>query len=162
MDGHIAKPILEPALWSALERVLPPRAPAPALHGGPHAAALPPVPRPPADFSPWALESLASSLPHATVHALAQRFMHDLQQRLEHLGRCSSAGDLPQQHHLAHQIAGTAETFGLERLGILAAALVRTHAPGDAASTVEAMRSAAHSGMGQLQEALAGLKPRAA
>lgn len=153
MDGHIAKPVLESALWSALERVLN-HSPTPGDRPLAAAVALPAVPPPLPEFSPAALDTLAATLPPDTVRLLAQRFVQDLEARLRALHLASQAGDLVRVQHLAHQIAGTADTFGLVRLGALATALAQAPDLATARSGLGSLFSSAESGMGRLQQLL--------
>lgn len=154
MDGHLAKPVLETALWHALERVLPHSNPLPAPTPAGPTVTLPPVPRSHPDFSPSAMEALAACLPASKVVALGQRFSLDLHERLDLLRLACSANDLPQLHQLAHQIAGTAETFGLMHLGALTTELARAPSAPAARSTVDEILRSAEAGMAQLQHAL--------
>jgi CheY-like chemotaxis protein len=125
MNGLVAKPIVEATLWETLARTLGESATP--LQQGLGASALAPqalqpcgvAPAP--DFAAAAVEVLRRHVPDARLAPLVQQFRADLEHRLDTLEQ--ARGDLALLRQQGHLVAGSVATFGLERLGQLAAQL---------------------------------------
>jgi signal transduction histidine kinase/DNA-binding NarL/FixJ family response regulator len=117
MDAHIAKPISEAKLWEVLGRwiSLPESA----------ARAAKPEPAKPAneDFDPTPIEELRQVFTPADLQALAARFITLCENRLALLTQAHEASDWARMATEAHDLGGTAGSFGLHALTTLGRAL---------------------------------------
>lgn len=166
MNGLVAKPIVEAALWEALLRTLgdDPTATQPA-HSAPAlapAALLPTDTALAADFAPAALQVLRQHVPGTRLDHLVQQFRSDLQHRLTAMEQAQD--DLALLRQQAHLVAGSVATFGLERLGQLACQLVDVADAADLQGVITllpALQASARNGLAQLHAALQADSPQA-
>lgn len=167
MNGLVAKPIVEAALWDALLRALDngpingPVAAAAPHHAPALAPAVLPMPaRTPApDFTPAALDVLRQHVPRSRLDHLVQQFRTDLQHRLAAMEQ--SPANLALLRQQAHLVAGSVATFGLERLGQVAAQLADAPDLPQATALLPALHASARSGLALLQAALPADRPQA-
>lgn len=156
MNGLVAKPIVEATLWETLARTLGESATP--LQQGLGASALAPqalqpcgvAPAP--DFAAAAVEVLRRHVPDARLAPLVQQFRADLEHRLDTLEQ--ARGDLALLRQQGHLVAGSVATFGLERLGQLAAQLADATDLPSAIALLPALQSSARSGLAQLHAQL--------
>ena len=76
--------------------------------------------------------------------ALIELFLADLPRRLANMQRCVVSGNADQLARLAHQLRGTAGSYGFDGLTPLAAALERAARDGDLAKVQNGLESLAN------------------
>ena len=104
------------------------------------------------DFAAAAVEVLRRHVPDARLAPLVQQFRADLEHRLDTLEQ--ARGDLALLRQQGHLVAGSVATFGLERLGQLAAQLADATDLPSAIALLPALQSSARSGLAQLHAQL--------
>ncbi|BEU94904.1 response regulator [Acidovorax sp. DW039] len=142
MNDHIAKPLLEAPLWHTLSRWLAqtPAAPPPPALAAPatQATATPaashptltpsaPLPEPPPPPSPGAervfeaesLQDLQASIPPARLIPLITQFVQDCERRVQRITQAAHGRQWETLRREAHDLGGTAGSFGLGTLGEL-------------------------------------------
>lgn len=129
MNDHIAKPLLEAPLWHTLSRWLVPSPSAVPAARTPEAAPLADVPQaparaasaeaPPPAFDAGLLRDLQESIPPARLLPLIAQFVQDCERRIERITEAARARQWDALRKEAHDLGGTAGSFGLFTLGEL-------------------------------------------
>jgi signal transduction histidine kinase/FixJ family two-component response regulator/HPt (histidine-containing phosphotransfer) domain-containing protein/HAMP domain-containing protein len=160
MNDHLIKPVLESSLWDTLHRwILPGDVQARACDV-PATIALQARERYGTDFDPVALEEMRAGLSTADIKALTAKFEQDCTQRLRRLEEAAAVNDWARLRKEAHDLAGTAGSFGLNRLGEVAQtlhSLVSPEAAGGRSLVIalQELRSCAEHGLREMREAIA-------
>lgn len=165
MNDHIAKPLLEAPLWQTLSRWLarsasalpahhaagtvpPPPAPEPNPTSAEAAAARAPV------FDVALLQDLQQSITTARLLPLIAQFVQDCERRVERITEAAQARQWEALRRQAHDLGGTAGSFGLSKLGELTRPLEAAAKTQDAAATdrcIAVLQQQAQQGLEQLR-----------
>jgi CheY-like chemotaxis protein len=153
MNDHIAKPLLEAPLWHTLSRWLAKarntRAPSPPLIPSP--ATQPPISPAPAPvvvaespqtstatsttvFDAALLQDLQDTIPTARLLPLIDQFIQDCERRVERITQAAHSRQWETLRREAHDLGGTAGSFGLSPLGDLTRPLEAAAKAQDAAT----------------------------
>jgi len=153
MNDHIAKPLLEAPLWHTLSRWLAKarntRAPSPPLIPSP--ATQPPISPAPAPvvvaespqtstatsttvFDAALLQDLQDTIPTARLLPLIDQFIQDCERRVERITQAAHSRQWETLRREAHDLGGTAGSFGLSPLGELTRPLEAAAKAQDAAT----------------------------
>lgn len=165
MNDHIAKPLLQAPLWQTLSRWLARSASALPAH---HAAGT--VPPPPASepsptsaeaaaarapvFDVALLQDLQESITTARLLPLIAQFVQDCERRVARITEAAQARQWEALRRQAHDLGGTAGSFGLSTLGELTRPLEAAAKAEDAAATdrcIAELQQLAQQGLEQLR-----------
>jgi signal transduction histidine kinase/HPt (histidine-containing phosphotransfer) domain-containing protein/HAMP domain-containing protein len=148
MDAHISKPISEAKLWEILGRWV-------TLPKSPVVAAKAEVAPPSIEaFDPAPIEELRQVFTPADLQALVSRFVTLCEGRMVVLTQASEAGDWARLATEAHDLGGTAGSFGLHGLTTLGRALeeaARTQNSARVAPLLAQIRTALAEGLPRVQ-----------
>ena len=141
MNDHLTKPVLEAALWPVLLRWL-----TPATASASDIYRIDPVP----------LEELRPLFSPQRLEVLVTDFVHDCSKRLQHMAAAAAPNppDWPTLQSQAHNLGGTAGSFGLHQVGEWAQALSRAASAQDTVATsqlLERIAQGTERGLAQLQ-----------
>ena len=165
MNDHIAKPLLEAPLWQTLSRWLarsasalparhavgtvpPPPASEPSPTSAEAAAAQTPV------FDVALLQDLQESITTARLLPLIAQFVQDCERRVARITEAAQARQWEALRRQAHDLGGTAGSFGLSTLGELTRPLEAAAKAEDAAATdrcIAELQQLAQQGLEQLR-----------
>ncbi|PIF93167.1 signal transduction histidine kinase [Acidovorax sp. 62] len=155
MNDHIAKPLLEAPLWHTLSRWLakarntrapsPPPPPAPATQPSNSLAPAPVVvaespqtstatSTTTAVFDAALLQDLQDTIPTARLLPLIDQFIQDCERRVERITQAAHSRQWETLRREAHDLGGTAGSFGLSPLGELTRPLEAAAKAQDAAT----------------------------
>ncbi len=174
MNDHIAKPLLEAPLWQTLSRWL--ARPASALPAHHAAGTMPPPPAPePSPTSAEAaaaqtpafdvalLQDLQESITTARLLPLIAQFVQDCERRVARITEAAQARQWEALRRQAHDLGGTAGSFGLSTLGELTRPLEAAAKTQDAAATdrcIAELQQLAQQGLEQLRAHAQALETR--
>ena len=176
MNDHIAKPLLEAPLWHTLSRWLAnarsPRAPSPPPITAPATQpSISPAPAPAvavavespqastatstttAVFDAALLQDLQDTIPTARLLPLIDQFIQDCERRVERITQAAHSRQWETLRREAHDLGGTAGSFGLSPLGELTRPLEAAAKAQDAATIdrcLPELQHLARQGMTQL------------
>ena len=142
MNDHLSKPVLEAALWRVLLRWLVPSASADSdLYR----------------IDPAPLQELRPLFSSERLGTLVSAFVRDCTERVQQLSAAANASppDWAALQRQAHNLGGTAGSFGLHQVGEWAQALSRAASAQDAPATSQLMAQitqGVEQGLAQLQE----------
>lgn len=145
MNDHISKPVLESVLWATLSRWLAPGVQNTIAHPIPAAIQIATTEGPErADFDPVFLEEMRRALPPGRLETLVPLFAEDCLKRLERLKNAAAENDRASLLREAHDLGGTADQFGLQRLADYARMLETALIQGDALPSLAPLLLAMH------------------
>jgi CheY-like chemotaxis protein/HPt (histidine-containing phosphotransfer) domain-containing protein len=127
MDDYLSKPIAPQSFLDAVGRMLEPKrdaAPPATLHPGSNGSGAPVVDR-------GRLGSLAASLPPADFSRLLSAWLSNAEDQVGRIADLAQGRDLQTVARLAHNLVGTAGTFGAQRLEAAAKRLEQSCAAAD-------------------------------
>ncbi len=145
MNDHITKPVLESVLWATLSRWLAPGTQNTIAHPIPATIQIATTERSArADFDPAFLEEMRQALPPGRLEALVPLFAEDCLRRMERLKSAAAENDRASLLREAHDMGGTADQFGLQRLADYARMLETALLQGDALPSLAPLLLAMH------------------
>ena len=155
MSDHLSKPVLEAALWRVLLLWLTPTTPAAAAPQAP----IPPTAPTDSDtyrIDPAPLQELRPLFSPERLDALVSTFVHDCAQRVQDMATAAALTppDWSTLQRQAHNLSGTAGSFGLHQVGEWAQALSSAAQAQDAHTTAQLLAQitpGTASGLAQLQ-----------